>query len=90
MYVVHVLYLQVTNPRLVCDFFAMAGSKEWRADAKPIAHLCIPLCGRDLTLQKFQATSKSVLEAMRKYPSHEACSSIMPCASELDAFMLMK
>lgn len=57
---------------------AMAGSKEWHAEAKPIAHLCEPLVGRRITLSVFEAKLKAVLEVVRQHPSHKVCSSSPP------------
>lgn len=69
------LSLQVTNPRLQCDFFAMAAAKEWRDQVKPIADLCIRHIGAGSTLQRheLQDLAEKVEAAMQVDAAHEAC-----------------
>lgn len=65
--------VQVTNPRLQCDFLSMAASAQWRDTAGAVSEIAGSHLGTSVTIANLNAAVGAAVQAMSNNPAHEVC-----------------
>eukprot|EP00892_Ulva_mutabilis_P012920 jgi/Ulvmu1/9/UM001_0009.1 len=63
--------VRVTNPRLQCDFLAMAAAKEWRPKVQFLSDIVLPHLGREVHRKEFKEMVAKATDVMSKYVFHK-------------------